>query len=144
MHPVLHTEVAHLGIDYAAPTGTPIWAAASGTISHKGMAGHAGNLVMIKHDGGIETAYMHLSKYADVKVGQKVKAKTVIGYVGSTGMSTGPHLHFGVKQNGSWIDPSKLTPIRASGLGARNLDGFRAEVARVEALLSATKIASTP
>ncbi len=142
MHPVLHTEVAHLGIDYAAPTGTPIWAAASGTISHKGMAGGAGNLVMIKHDGGIETAYMHLSKYADIKVGQKVKAKTVIGYVGSTGMSTGPHLHFGVKQHGAWIDPSKLTPIRASGVGARDLDGFRAEVARLEAQLSAIKIAS--
>ncbi len=144
MHPVLHTEVAHLGIDYAAPTGTPIWAAASGTVSFKGMAGHAGNLVTIKHDGGIETAYMHLSKYADLKVGQKVKAKTVIGYVGSTGLSTGPHLHFGVKQNGSWIDPSKLTPIRSSAIGTRDLDGFRAEVARLEALLGAIKIASSP
>jgi murein DD-endopeptidase MepM/ murein hydrolase activator NlpD len=143
MHPVLHTTVAHLGIDYAAPTGTPIWAAASGTVSFKGMAGAAGNLVQIKHDGGLETAYMHLSKYADIKVGQKVKAKTVIGYVGSTGMSTGPHLHFGVKQNGSWIDPSKLTPIRAIGLASRDLDGFRAEVARVEAMLGAIKIAAS-
>nr|MBA2540788.1 peptidoglycan DD-metalloendopeptidase family protein [Deltaproteobacteria bacterium] len=143
MHPVLHTEVAHLGIDYAAPTGTAIWAAASGTVSFKGMAGHAGNLVQIKHDGGIETAYMHLSKYADIKVGQKVKAKTVIGYVGSTGMSTGPHLHFGVKQNGAWIDPSKLAPVRSSGIAARDLDAFRAEVARLEALLSAIKIASS-
>jgi murein DD-endopeptidase MepM/ murein hydrolase activator NlpD len=142
MHPVLHTTVAHLGIDYAAPTGTPIWAAASGTISFKGPAGAAGNLVQIKHDGGIETAYMHLSKYADIKVGQKVKAKTVIGYVGSTGMSTGPHLHFGVKQNGAWIDPSKLTPVRSYGIVARDLDAFRAEVARLEALLSAIKIAS--
>lgn len=142
MHPVLHTEVAHLGIDYAAPTGTPIWAAASGTISFKGMAGAAGNLVQIKHDGGLETAYMHLSRYADIKVGQKVKAKTVIGYVGSTGMSTGPHLHFGVKQNGSWIDPSKLTPVRSNGVAQRDLDAFRAEVARVEALLGAIKIAA--
>ncbi len=144
MHPVLHQEVAHLGIDYAAPTGTAIWAAASGTISFKGMSGGAGNLVMIKHEGGLETAYMHMSKYADVKVGQKVKAKTVIGYVGSTGMSTGPHLHFGVKQNGSWIDPSKLTPIRSSALNAKDLDAFRAEVARFEALLGAIKIASAP
>jgi len=144
MHPVLHTKTAHLGIDYAAPTGTPAWAASAGTVSFKGMAGAAGNLVMIKHDGGIETAYMHLSKYADIKVGQKVKAKTVIGYVGSTGMSTGPHLHFGVKQNGVWIDPSKLTPIRATGVGLRDLDNLRAEVARLEAQLSAIKIASAP
>ena len=142
MHPVLHTEVAHLGIDYAAPTGTAVWAASAGVISFKGPSGGAGNLVMIKHDGGIETAYMHLSKYADVKVGQKVKAKTVIGYVGSTGMSTGPHLHFGVKQNGAWIDPSKLAPIRSGGVTSRDLDGFRAEVAKLETQLSAIKIAA--
>lgn len=142
MHPVLHTEVAHLGIDYAAPTGTPVWAAQAGTVSFKGPQGGAGNLVMIKHEGGIETAYMHLSKYADIKVGQKLKAKTVIGYVGSTGMSTGPHLHFGVKQNGAWIDPSKLSPIRSNAVGARDLDAFRAEVAKLEAQLSGIKIAS--
>lgn len=143
MHPVMHTVSAHLGIDYAAPTGTPIWAAAPGTISHRGFSGGAGNLVMIKHDGGIETAYMHLSKYADIKVGQRVAAKTVIGYVGSTGLSTGPHLHFGVKQQGAWIDPTKLTPVRSSGVTSRDLDTFRAEVARLESLLSAIKIASS-
>ncbi len=142
MHPVLHTVAAHLGIDYAAPTGTPVWAAAPGTVSHRGPAGGAGNLVMIKHDGGIETAYMHLSKFADIKVGQKVPAKTIIGYVGTTGMSTGPHLHFGVKQNGAWIDPTKLTPVRSGGVTPRDLDAFRAEVTRLDALLSAIKIAS--
>jgi murein DD-endopeptidase MepM/ murein hydrolase activator NlpD len=143
MHPVLHTEVAHLGIDYAAPTGTAVWAASAGVVTFKGPSGGAGNLVMIKHDGGIETAYMHLSKFASIKVGDKVKAKTVIGYVGSTGMSTGPHLHFGVKQNGGWIDPSKLAPIRAGGVISRDIDGFRAEVAKLEAQLSAIKIAAT-
>src|SRR5215470_4529865 len=108
MHPVLHTVRAHLGIDYAAPTGTPVWAAASGIITHRGDGGGAGNLVMIKHDGGIETAYMHLSKFADgLKVGQRVAVKTVIGYVGATGLATGPHLHFGVRKNGAFIDPSK-------------------------------------
>jgi murein DD-endopeptidase MepM/ murein hydrolase activator NlpD len=142
MHPILHTTSAHLGIDYAAPTGTPVWAAATGTVSWKGESGAAGNLVMIKHDGGIETAYMHLSKYADIKLGQKVKAKTVIGYVGSTGMSTGPHLHFGVKQAGTWIDPSKLTPVRSGAVAARDVDGFRAEVARLSSLLNGIKIAS--
>jgi murein DD-endopeptidase MepM/ murein hydrolase activator NlpD len=143
MHPVLHTVRAHLGIDYAAPTGTPVWAAAPGTITYRAFhPGGAGNLVTIKHDGGIETHYMHLSKFADVKVGQRVPAKTVIGYVGSTGLSTGPHLHFGVKQKGAWIDPAKLVPIRSAGVSARDRAAFQAEVARLEKLLSAIKIAS--
>jgi murein DD-endopeptidase MepM/ murein hydrolase activator NlpD len=134
MHPILHTATAHLGIDYAAPVGTPVWAAASGVISHRGPAGGAGNLVMIRHDGGYETAYMHLSKFAgDMKVGQRVSAKTVIGYVGTTGLSTGPHLHFGVKKDGAYIDPSKLTPIRAKGITGTDLVAFKAEVAKLEA-----------
>lgn len=142
MHPVLHTQRAHLGIDYAAPVGTPVWAAASGVITHRGPAGGAGNLVMIRHDGGIETAYMHLSKFAgELKVGQRIAAKTVIGYVGTTGLSTGPHLHFGVKQNGEFIDPTKLTPIRGKGVGGGDLLTFKAEVARLDALLAGVRIA---
>ncbi|MDQ3367078.1 MAG: M23 family metallopeptidase [Myxococcota bacterium] len=142
MHPVLHTTRAHLGIDYAAPTGTPVWAAASGTISHRAPAGGAGNLVMIRHDGGIETAYMHLNKFADgQKVGQRVAAKTVIGYVGTTGLSTGPHLHFGVKQNGAFIDPTKLVPIKGKGVSARDLDAFKAEIARLQTQLAGVSIA---
>jgi murein DD-endopeptidase MepM/ murein hydrolase activator NlpD len=143
MHPILHVATAHLGIDYAAPVGTPVWAAASGTISFRGPAGGAGNLIMVKHDGGLETAYMHLSKFADgQKVGDRVAAKTVIGYVGTTGLSTGPHLHFGVKQNGAYIDPSKLVPTRARGVLPADLDAFRAEVARLDGMLGAIKIAS--
>ncbi|MBL9014851.1 MAG: M23 family metallopeptidase, partial [Myxococcales bacterium] len=143
MHPVLHTTRAHLGVDYAAPTGTPVWAAATGTIVHRAPSGGAGNLVIIKHDGGIETAYMHLSKFADgQKVGQRVAAKTVIGYVGTTGLSTGPHLHFGVKQNGNYIDPAKLTPIRGKGVTGSDLAAFKAEAARLDALLGGISIAS--
>jgi murein DD-endopeptidase MepM/ murein hydrolase activator NlpD len=142
MHPILHTETAHLGIDYAAPVGTPVWAAASGVISHRGPAGGAGNLVMIRHDGGYETAYMHLSKFAgDMKVGQHVSAKTVIGYVGTTGLSTGPHLHFGVKKDGAYIDPSKLTPMRGKGLSGTTLSAFKAEVATLDASLASSIIA---
>ena len=100
---------------------------------------------MIKHDGGIETAYMHLSKFADgQKVGQRIAAKTVIGYVGTTGLSTGPHLHFGVKQNGDYIDPTKLTPIRAKGVTGSDLAAFKAEVARLDALLGGITIAPAP
>ena len=145
MHPVLHTTRAHLGVDYAAPVGTPVWAAAGGVITHRGLEGGAGNLVMIKHDGGIETAYMHLSKFADgQKVGQKIAAKTVIGFVGTTGLSTGPHLHFGVKQNGDYIDPTKLTPIRGKGVTGSDLAPFKAEVARLDALLGGIRIAAAP
>ena len=144
MHPVLHTTRAHLGIDYAAPTGTPVWAAASGVVTHKAPAGGAGNLVMIRHDGGIETAYMHLSKFADIKVGQKIAAKTVIGYVGTTGLSTGPHLHFGVKQNGAFVDPTKLTPIRAKGLKGGDLAAFKGEVGKLENLLGAIMVTPKP
>jgi murein DD-endopeptidase MepM/ murein hydrolase activator NlpD len=142
MHPVLHTVRAHLGIDYAAPTGTPVWAAAGGVITQRGDAGGAGNLVMIKHDGGIETAYMHLSKFADgLKVGQHVAAKTVIGYVGATGLATGPHLHFGVKQNGELIDPTKLVPVRSRAVPAKDTEAFKAEVGKLSAQLAAISIA---
>ena len=141
MHPVLHTVRAHLGIDYAAPAGTPVWAAASGVIAQRGDAGGAGNLVVIQHDGGIATAYMHLSKFADgQKVGQRVSAKTVIGYVGATGLATGPHLHFGVKRNGEFIDPSKLAPVRSRSVSAADRDAFRAEVERRAAALAAIAI----
>jgi murein DD-endopeptidase MepM/ murein hydrolase activator NlpD len=141
MHPVLHAVRAHLGIDYAAPTGTPVWAAASGVITQRGDAGGAGNLVVLRHDGGLETAYMHLSKFAQgQKIGQRVAAKTVIGYVGATGLATGPHLHFGVKQNGNYIDPSKLAPVRARALAGKDADAFRAEVAKRLAELAAIPI----
>jgi murein DD-endopeptidase MepM/ murein hydrolase activator NlpD len=141
MHPVLQTVRAHLGIDYAAPMGTPVWAAAGGVITHRGDAGDAGNLVTIKHDGGIETAYMHLSKFADgLKVGQHVAAKTVIGYVGATGLATGPHLHFGVKQNGEFIDPSKLAPVRSRAVAEKDMDVFKAEVGKLTAQLAAIAI----
>lgn len=141
MHPVLHTARAHLGIDYAAPTGTPVWAAASGTVVHRAPSGGAGNMVILRHDSGLQTVYMHLSKFAKGQaVGQRVNAKTVIGYVGTTGLSTGPHLHFGVKQNGAYIDPSKITPMRARGLGGKDLTAFKGEVGKLESLLGSIMI----
>ncbi len=139
MHPVLHTVRAHLGVDYAAPVGTPVWAAADGVVSHKAPSGGAGNLVMIRHADGVETAYMHLSKFANIRVGQKIAAKTVIGYVGTTGLSTGPHLHFGVKKNGEFTDPTKLAPMRSRPVPAKELEAFRAEVARLGALMTSTE-----
>lgn len=137
MHPVLHTVRAHLGVDYAAPTGTPVWAAAPGKIISRGMAGGAGNMVILRHENGLDTVYMHLSKFAaGQKVGQVVEAKTVIGYVGTTGLSTGPHLHFGVKKNGAFVDPSKLAPTRRAGVAKVQREQFRAEVLKLEGLLA--------
>jgi len=123
-----------------APVGTPVWAAASGVVTFRGPSGGAGNLVMIRHDGGIETAYMHLSKFASIKVGQRIDAKTVIGYVGTTGLSTGPHLHFGVKKNGAFVDPSKLAPMRGKPVPASQLDAFRAEAAKLDGMMTQVTI----
>jgi len=129
MHPILHTVRAHLGMDYAAPQGTPVWAAAPGRIVSRGPAGGAGNMVIISHDGGLATVYMHLSKFAaGQKVGDHVDAKTVIGYVGMTGLATGPHLHFGVKKDGAYVDPSKLVPVRSGGVSKKEAPQFHADI----------------
>jgi len=141
MHPVLHTTRAHLGVDYAAPVGTPVWAAADGTITHRGASGGAGNLVMLRHASGVETAYMHLSKFeGGQKVGDKIAAKTVIGYVGTTGLSTGPHLHFGVKQHGAFIDPSKLAPMHGPAVPRSDVERFRTEVGKLDALMAGSSL----
>lgn len=132
MHPVLHRRRGHMGVDYAAPTGTPVWAAASGRIVARGWHGGAGNAVIIKHDNGLQTVYMHLSQFRKgQKVGERVKSKTVIGYVGATGLATGPHLHFGVKQNGRYIDPMQLKMARGPGVARRHRQRFLNEAGRL-------------
>jgi murein DD-endopeptidase MepM/ murein hydrolase activator NlpD len=113
MHPVLHRRKGHWGVDYAAPTGTPIWAAASGKIIYRGRRGGAGNCVILRHDNGYTTLYMHLSKFrSGQRVGSRVRQKDVIGYVGATGLATGPHLHFGLKRSGRYVDPLKVKMSR--------------------------------
>jgi len=141
MHPVLHTVKSHNGVDYAAPEGTPIWAAADGKIVHRKKAGGAGNMVILSHDGGLRTLYMHMSRFEDgQKVGQKVKAKTVIGYVGSTGLATGPHLHFGVKKNGRYVDPTKVESVRGAGVAKSDRGKFKKYAAKWRARLDATAV----
>jgi murein DD-endopeptidase MepM/ murein hydrolase activator NlpD len=132
MHPVLHRQRAHLGVDYAAPTGTPVWAAADGRIVARGDLGGAGNCVILQHDNGLQTVYMHLSKFErGQSLGQRVKSKTVIGYVGATGLATGPHLHFGVKQRGQYVDPSTLKMARGPGVPRKHRPQFKAETERL-------------
>ncbi len=108
-HPVLHHYMPHLGIDYAAPKGTPIQASGNGTIIKASRTRANGNYIKIRHNGNYTSYYLHLSKFAkNIKAGAKVKQGDVIGYVGSTGYSTGPHLDYRVKKNGRFIDPRKL------------------------------------
>ena len=108
-HPILKVTKLHAGVDWAAPTGTPIVAAGNGTIAYAGDASGYGNVVYIDHAGGIQSRYAHMSAFADgIKTGGTVTAGTLIGYVGTTGRSTGPHLHFEVHLNGVPVDPLTL------------------------------------
>ncbi|MGE0500250.1 MAG: peptidoglycan DD-metalloendopeptidase family protein [Rhizobiaceae bacterium] len=105
-HPILKTVRLHKGVDWKAPTGTPILAAFDGEIAYRGDGKGYGNLIKMTHAGGRETRYAHMQRFADeVGLGATVKAGTVIGYVGTTGLSTGPHLHFEVYINGEPVDP---------------------------------------
>ncbi|NNF05477.1 MAG: M23 family metallopeptidase [Candidatus Eisenbacteria bacterium] len=109
MHPILKKRRPHLGIDYAAPHGTPVVALGKGEISLAGWIRGFGNTVKIKHHGTYLTQYAHLSRFArGIRPGSKVQQGQVIGYVGSTGLSTGPHLDFRIRENGKWINPLKL------------------------------------
>lgn len=104
IHPIRKTRRMHTGVDYAAPTGTPVKATADGTVVRAGVAGGYGNMVEVQHSDGTTSRYAHLHAFR-TSVGQPVKQGQVIGLVGSTGMSTGPHLHFEIRRNGSPVDP---------------------------------------
>ena len=107
-HPILNRQSAHEGVDYGAPIGTPIWSVADGVVAEARFSKSAGNMVLVQHLNGITTEYFHMSRIADgLAKGTRVKQKQLIGYVGSTGLSTGPHLHFGMVRSGSHVDPSK-------------------------------------
>ncbi|MDK4696992.1 M23 family metallopeptidase [Kingella negevensis] len=109
VHPVLHTVRMHTGIDYAAPMGTKVLAPSDGVVSFRGWKGGYGNAVMITHGNGMETLYGHLSAFVDgVNVGSFVGAGSVIAFVGSTGRSTGPHLHYEVRINGQHVNPASV------------------------------------
>jgi murein DD-endopeptidase MepM/ murein hydrolase activator NlpD len=107
MHPVLGYSRAHRGIDYAAPMGTEIYAVGDGVITVRSVCGGYGNMVRVRHANGYETGYGHMSSFAqNQEVGSHVRQGDVIGYIGSTGLSTGPHVHFEMKKNGSYVNPA--------------------------------------
>ena len=117
----------HTGVDYAAPTGTPVVAIGDGKVIFRAYKGGGGHTVKIKHNSVYTTAYLHLSKYGPgITVGSQVKQGQVIGYVGSTGASTGPHLDFRVWKNGTPIDPLKMESPSVEPVPAKAMDAFKA------------------
>jgi murein DD-endopeptidase MepM/ murein hydrolase activator NlpD len=126
-HPILKITRPHHGIDYAAATGTPVFAVAGGEVLYNGWSGGFGNLVKIRHDSGYVTYYGHLSRFADgLRVGQPVGQKQVIGYVGSTGLSTGPHVCFRVAKNGKYVNPIQLPTPEGPPLPSEFKKNFQA------------------
>jgi murein DD-endopeptidase MepM/ murein hydrolase activator NlpD len=141
MHPVLHKVMPHLGIDFGSPAGTPVGASSFGTISFIGYSGPAGNLVKVEHSGGIVTGYAHLSRFAEgLKVGDKVKRLQLVGYVGSTGRSTGPHLHFSAQKDNEFFDPATLNLDGMRTVSKDQRAAFEAVMARYNAALDAVPL----
>lgn len=124
-HPVTRKVQPHTGVDYAAPKGTPVMTIGDGVITSMKYEGAGGNTIRIRHNSVYSTAYLHLSGYAKgLKTGQRVRQGQVIGYVGSTGRSTGPHLDFRVWKNGSPINPLKMQSPPAEPLKPDNRQAF--------------------
>ena len=131
-HPILNTIRAHKGTDYAAPTGTPVRATSHGSVIWAARKGSFGNLVVVKHEGGFETKYAHLSRYA-VRKGEKVRQGEVIGYVGATGGATGPHLHYEFLMNDVHQNPRTILDRlpKAVSIEPGEMDRFRSQTARL-------------
>ena len=137
LHPVTRKVRPHHGVDYAAPTGTPVYSVADGVIVSKGYNGPAGHMIKVKHPGNLMSGYLHLSRYAKgISVGTRVSQGQVIGYVGSTGRSTGPHLDFRLWKNGTAIDPLKVPQKPAEPISKANREKFEKVRFRVVAELN--------
>jgi murein DD-endopeptidase MepM/ murein hydrolase activator NlpD len=131
-HPILNTIRAHKGTDYAAPRGTPIRATSDGQVTRASRNGSFGNLVIVKHAGGFETKYAHLSKYANgIKKGKRVRQGDIIGYVGTTGSATGPHLHYEFLMGGVHQNPRTIIDKlpKAESIDPTDMDSFRTQTA---------------
>ena len=125
LHPVLKTYRPHYGVDYGAPVGTPVRVTAAGTVTFTGWNGGGGKTVKVRHPSGYTTHYLHLSKYGKgISRGAAVGQGDVIGYVGSTGLSTGPHLDYRVQKNGRWIDPLSIKSVPSNPIPTADLPRF--------------------
>ncbi|MEZ5654985.1 MAG: peptidoglycan DD-metalloendopeptidase family protein [Sphingobium sp.] len=132
-HPILGYSRLHAGVDYAARTGTPIYAVTDGRVSYAGRHGGHGNYVKLTHNGGLATGYAHMSRIA-VHSGERVKRGQVIGYVGSTGLSTGPHLHYEVYRNGKTVNPTSVKFEETPQLAGSELKQFRSRLASLKSI----------
>jgi murein DD-endopeptidase MepM/ murein hydrolase activator NlpD len=139
VHPILGYKRLHPGVDYAAPRGTPILAAGNGVVERAGPSSGYGNFTLIKHTNGYETAYGHQTAFAKgIKPGVTVRQGQIIGYVGSTGLSTGPHLHFEIRVNGQPVDPLRIRLPRGRVLEGDYLASFEKERERIDTLIGNT------
>ncbi|MGD8858553.1 MAG: M23 family metallopeptidase [Myxococcales bacterium] len=144
-HPILKRIVPHRGVDYAAASGTLVWAAADGVVTFAGPKGANGNLIALRHPGGYETYYAHLLRISrGIKKGARVAQRQTIGAVGSTGRSTGPHLHFALKRNGRFIDPETQLNGPGKPLPSGQMGRFKAKVRRIKKELAAIPLAPAP
>lgn len=140
LHPILRILRPHWGVDYAAPIGTPVQAIGGGVVTIKGYRGGGGNTVRIKHNKAYESSYMHLSGFAsNIRIGARVQQGQVIGYVGSTGLSTGAHLDFRIFMSGKPVDPLKLVSPPSDPVKKENLPAFLKKSDSLVALLSKIK-----
>ena len=112
IHPITGKRTFHHGIDVAMPQGTPLTAGADGVVAHKGSGGSGGNTLLLKHAGGMHTVYYHMQRPSPLAVGAPVKTGDVVGYVGTTGASTGPHLHFELRRSRTWRRSLRSTQRR--------------------------------
>ena len=150
LHPILKRYQPHLGVDYAAPLGTPVRSVAAGTVTWLGRKGPNGKMIQIRHNAIYTTSYLHLSRYAGgIQRGSRVQQGQLIGYVGSTGRSTGPHLDFRLSKNGTFINPLTHEALEAPPVPKRVLSGFRTyaqdQLAKLEAgTLGIQQAASKP
>lgn len=136
-HPILGYVKMHTGVDWAAPSGTPIYAAGNGVIEKEGWESGYGKFILVRHNNGYETAYGHMSAYArGIKEGARVRQGQVIGFVGSTGLSTGSHLHFEIRVNGRFVDPMRIKLPQGRELRGRVLAAFEQERLRVDKIMA--------
>ncbi len=125
-HPVLKVTRPHYGVDYGAPVGTPVRVTAAGTVAHAGWDGGGGKTVKVRHPNGYLTGYLHLSRFAaGIRPGSRVRQGDLIGYVGATGLASGPHLDYRVQRDGNWIDPQSLKSVPSAPLDSTQLADFR-------------------
>ena len=132
-HPVLQVTRAHKGIDYGAPTGTPVRAVADATVKFSGRQGGYGNIVVLKHQGPYSTAYGHLKGFASgIKQGAKIRQGETIGFVGQTGIATGPHLHYEFRINDTQTNPAKIAQVAPLPLKAAEATRFKSSIAALQ------------